>query len=203
MPARQPRAAIPILSAALVAAIAVAWLLVAAHLHQSVFAPQKSSLLLQLGALSGDEFACGQFWRLLTSQFLHVHFGHMMFNLLGVYLLASAIERGAGSLMLALTYFGGGALGQYFSVRLSPELVSSGASQALMALCAFALLGSRRFALPRRATIVAAIVLVIQIALDLAVNRAIKPGHSVGFAAGMIIVVIAMLIMRRPAPKLT
>ncbi len=190
------RSPIPILSIALAISIVGAWVLVAIHLHQPVFASQKSSLLLTVGAIDGAALARGQAWRLLTSQFLHVHVMHMLFNVAAIALIGSAIERRAGTLALTLTYFVGGTVGQYFSVMLNPELVSSGASQAMMALCGFALIGLRRFSLPAYALIIAAIVAAGQFALDVYVSGAIKPGHSVGFAAGML-APFAALVLRR------
>jgi rhomboid protease GluP len=202
----QIRPGVPFLSIALVAGIAVAWVLVAMHLHQPMFASQKSSFLLQAGAANGAALARGAWWRLVASQFLHVHFMHMLFNLGGILVLAIAIERRAGSVVLALVYLVGGTAGQYVSVLLSPELVSSGASQAMMALCGFALAGAWRLALPRYATLFAGAIVAIQFALDIHVSGAIKPGHSFGFAAGMAIALAAIALrarpMRRPAPQL-
>ena len=186
----------PILTIALIVSVCIAWALVAMHLHQSFFASQKSSLLLQVGAVDGAGLDRGQSWRLLTSQFLHVHFMHMLFNLVGICALATAIERNAGRMALAFAYFVGGTLGQYFSVLLNPELVSSGASQALMALCGLSLVGFRRFSIPRYAIIIAAIIVAIQFALDVYVSGAIKPGHSFGFAAGMLMALIAVAARR-------
>jgi rhomboid protease GluP len=187
---QRPR--IPFLSIAIAFCIAITWLLVAMHLNQSMLAVQKSSHLMQLGAADGAAIACGEWWRLLASQFLHVHFMHMLFNLCGILVLAAAIERSAGCFALALVYFVGGTIGQYASVLLSPDLVSSGASQAMMALCAFVLLGTRRFSIARHAVLLAAVLVVIQFALDIYVSRGIKPGHSFGFAAGVAIVLAAM-----------
>lgn len=193
----QARPGVPYLSIAIVLAIAAAWLLVAMHLHQSVLAVQKSSQLMQLGAINGAALERGEWWRLLASQFMHVHFMHMLFNLCGVLVLAAAIERAAGSMALALTYFIGGTVGQYFSVLLNPELVSSGASQAMMALCAFALFGYRRFGIARHAVLLAGVLVAIQFALDLYVSGGIKPGHSFGFAAGIAVVLAMMAAGRR------
>ena len=189
---KKPRSHFPFLTVAIVAAIAIAWVLVARHLHLPILAFQKSSNLLLLGAMNGVSAGNGEWWRLVTSQFLHVYFMHMLFNLCGIGLLAMALERSAGRVLLALTYFGGGSIGQYFSVLIVPELVSSGASQALMALCGFILVGIHRFPVPRFALILAAVIVAIQFALDLYVSGSIKPGHSFGFAAGMLIALVAI-----------
>ena len=200
----QPSSRFPFVTVAIVAAIAIAWVLAARHLHLPMLAFQKSSNLLLLGAMNGVSADNGEWWRLVTSQFLHVYFMHMLFNLCAIALLAMALERSAGSLLLALTYLGGGAIGQYFSVLLAPELVSSGASQALMALCGFILVGIKRFPVPRFAPILTAVVVAIQAALDVYVSGSIKPGHSFGFGAGMLIAIAAHRVRGRangPVPN--
>ena len=186
---------LPLLSISLVVIAGLAWLFVADEFGLSMFQQQKSSLLLQVGAVNGKTLGDGQIWRLLTTQFLHVNFLHMVFNLIGIYLLASAIERTAGRTRLAVIYVVGGTIGQSASVLLRPELVSSGASQALMALCGFTLLAYRRLSLPRYAVFCCAAILAMQVALDLYVSGAIKPGHSFGFMAGL--ASVALLLFPR------
>lgn len=181
---------LPLLSISLVVIACLAWLVVANHFGLSMFQQQKSSLLLKVGAVNGKTLGTGEVWRLLTSQFLHVNFLHMVFNLVGIYLLASIIERTAGTLLVAVTYFVGGTVGQYASVLLRPELVSSGASQALMALCGFSLLAHRHLSLPKYGLYCAAAILAVQVTLDLYFSGAIKPGHSFGFLAGLALVVL-------------
>ena len=66
-----------------------------------------------------------------------------------------------------------------------------------MALCGFILVGFKRFPVPRHALILAAIIVAIQFALDLYVSAGIKPGHSFGFAAGLLIALTAQEFSRR------
>lgn len=132
-----PRSHFLFVTVAIVAAIAIAWVLVARHLHLPILAFQTSSNLLLLGAMNGVLADNGEWWRRVTSQFLHVYFMHMLCN-----------------------------------------------------LCAIALLA--RFALIRAVVIVA-----IQFALDVYVSGSIKPGHSVGFAAGMLFALAAQGVKGR------
>lgn len=175
----------PLLSLTLVLVSLLAWFVVASRLDLHAFQSQRSSLLLQVGAVDGVTFESGQVWRLLTSQFLHVHFLHMLVNLASIYLVASAVERIMGRTALVIIYFIGGTAGQYFSVLLHPDLVSSGASQALMALCGFTLLAYRRFSPLRYIVYLSAAIVVFQISLDVYVSSAFKPGHSFSLLAGM------------------
>jgi hypothetical protein len=58
---------LPLLSISLVVIAGLAWLFVADEFGLSVFQQQKSSLLLQVGAVNGNTLGDGQIWRLLTS----------------------------------------------------------------------------------------------------------------------------------------
>lgn len=181
--------------AVLFVAMLVAWFASGQYLGLGWLSSQKSSLLLQVGAVDGATLGQGDFWRLITSQFLHVYFLHMLFNALAIYVLAHAVERGVGKAALACAYFIGGTIGQYFSVWANPELVSSGASQALMALCGFVLVGARRCGFPRSVFAFALAITVIQAGLDIAVSASIKAGHGFGFAAGALMGVCSMFVM--------
>ena len=185
------------LSTLLTAMIVLAWLLSAFHLDLPLFSSQRSALLLNIGAIDGATLRQGEIWRLVSSQFLHVHFLHMLFNLLSIYVLSNSIEHEVGKLALVLSYFVGGTVGQYFGVFFRPDLVSSGASQALMALCGFVLASSRRLILPRFTVATAIVVTVIQSVLDVAVSTSIKPGHGFGFAAGVAIGLGAIAFLGR------
>lgn len=185
------------LTAVLVGIVAAVWFLSASYLDLTLFSSQKSVLLLKVGAVDGATLSHGEIWRLVTSQFLHVHFLHMLFNLFGIYVLANSIEHHAGTLALGSTYFVGGTVGQYFSVSFHPDLVSSGASQALMALCGFVLAGSRRLRFSRFVVIGALVISGIQAVLDIAVSASIKSGHGFGFAAGVLIGLGAIVFLNK------
>ena len=183
------------LSAILFVAILAAWFLSGRFLGLDWLASQKSSLLLQTGAVDGAALGRGEYWLLLTSQFLHVHFFHMLFNAASIYVLGHAIERGVGKTALACTYFVGGTIGQYFSVLSQPGLASSGASQALMALCGFVLVCARRCGFPPFVLIAALAIVGIQVGLDVAAIGSIKAGHGYGFAAGAVMGVCCIVLM--------
>lgn len=86
----------------------------------------------------------------------------------------------------------GGTLGQFASVVSYPTAISSGASQALMALC-----GAAVSVTGTRARLLALLVLAVQAALDLYASGAIKMGHAVGFAAGLLIAQLILLARSR------
>jgi rhomboid protease GluP len=172
--------------------ILVAWSLSSAFFGQSIVATQRSAWLLEIGGATGELFANHEWWRLLVSQFLHVYFMHMIFNVLCIVLVGRFIELSQGWRVFLLVYFVGGTIGQAASVVFYPTLVSSGASQALMALCgAGMLLVSRPFSRLFTISIIA-----VQVALDLNAAGTIKAGHGFGFGAGIFIAACILLVSR-------
>ena len=170
----------PLLAALPACAIVVAWCVAAHALDQPLWASQRSRLLLSIGAANGELLAGGHWWRIVTSQFLHVHVLHMLFNAACLAIVGVALGQRCGWQGVALVFFLGGSVGQLASVLAYPQLVSSGASQALMALCGAALVlpvgrSIRWFVLG---------VVAIQAGLDLYVAHTIKAGHGFGFATG-------------------
>ena len=179
----------------LTVAILIAWCLSALVLEQPLMASQKSRLLMELGAANGDIIGTHEWWRILSSQFLHVHFLHMLFNATCILIIGSFIESRHGWPVLLPLYVVGGCIGQAASVLSYPDLVSSGASQALMALCGAALVTvSRRY--PRMFVVIVA---GIQVALDLYLAHGIKAGHGVGFIAGLLMGAIVLMLGRSRA----
>jgi rhomboid protease GluP len=166
----------------LASAIILAWLLSAIAADQSIFAVQESRWLLELRAIDGALLRT-QWWRLVSSQFLHVHFPHMLFNALCIFIVGRCIETRRNWWILGIVYLVGGTIGQVAGVLWYPDLASSGASQALMALCGAALLMRLR----RWECLVVAAILVVQLALDLHAVGTIKTGHGFGFLGGLVV----------------
>lgn len=62
-------------------------------------------------AVQGGAFYAIQIWRFLTFQFLHGGFNHILFNMLGLYILGSVLERSWGSNRFLVFYLVCGAVG--------------------------------------------------------------------------------------------
>ncbi|MFZ6718850.1 rhomboid family intramembrane serine protease [Undibacterium sp. Ji49W] len=175
--------------------ILAGWTIVAMQLGQSIFATQKSLLLPQFGAATGDLWTTHEWWRLLVSQFLHVHFLHMLFNAMCIVVIGNAIEKRYGWRIFLAIYMAGGITGQIASVWYYPTLVTDGASQALMALCGAALVLRAN----PRVTLFSAVIIAIQAALDLYVASGIKAGHGYGFVMGVLLGLGSFIVMRKQA----
>ncbi|MDT7777990.1 MAG: rhomboid protease GluP [Acidobacteriota bacterium] len=194
-----PRFKWPFATCALVASNLAAWGVVAFVYGLSPFAQQNSSLLLRVGAVNGELLRAGECWRIVTSQFLHVNFPHLIFNAVALMLLGAMLEREFGAWRLIILYLCGGTVGQLVGVTATPALVSSGASQAVLALAGGALVGLflRRTHMRRATLIILIFVIAGQVALDVFAAGHIKAGHLGGFSAGAFIGYVLLRSVKR------
>ncbi|MBQ9605339.1 MAG: rhomboid family intramembrane serine protease, partial [Firmicutes bacterium] len=105
-----------------------------------IFAVVTVVFVCQLG-LNGamlDKFEClplgkGEFYRYLTSMFLHIGFWHYMSNMLGLYIFGTRVERYYGKAWFLAIYFIGGMMAGFVS-SIFLKTAAVGASGAIYAL---------------------------------------------------------------------
>lgn len=152
--------------------------------------------LLALGGNAASEVQQGQWWRLLTSSFLHIGPMHLALNMLGLLLVGPTVERLYGHWLFLLLYIGAALAGAAASLHFSASSgVSVGASAGVFG-CAGALLTMlvrHRRHLPQRfgRRALAGIVLVIVFSLV----QGLAPGvdnaaHVGGLLAGIALALI-------------
>jgi rhomboid protease GluP len=95
------------------------------------FDSMTTALAIQLGADYGPLTLTGQWWRMLTSMFLHFGIIHLGFNMLCLFALGSLAERLMGRAGFLVLYFASGLAGSLLSLAISPGVVSAGASGAI------------------------------------------------------------------------
>jgi rhomboid protease GluP len=109
--------------------------------------------LLFWGANHGPLTLGGQWWRLLTSTFVHVGFIHLLLNMQGLWRLSMLTERLYGNWTFLVLYILSGLGGSAASLWSTPDIPSAGASGAIFGvaggLVAFLYLGKMPF--PRTA----------------------------------------------------
>ena len=138
------------------------------------------------GLLYGPMVQQGQWWRLLTSGFLHGSVLHVGFNMYLLYMLGPELERGFGSVRFALMYFGSLAGGALAVMLFDWDQPTLGASAAVLGLA-----GSMGIALhergmkPQQSPVFGLVVL--NLALPLLVPGISFWGHFGGVLAGMLI----------------
>ncbi|MEJ1242476.1 rhomboid family intramembrane serine protease [Chryseolinea sp. T2] len=91
--------------------------------------------LLEWGANRRAETTSGDWWRLLSSMFLHGGLMHLALNIYGLYLASIFIEPMLGPVRYALIYFISGIAGSIASICWYENTISVGASGAIFGLC--------------------------------------------------------------------
>jgi rhomboid protease GluP len=120
--------------------------MVATGVH--VLSPTVQSML-DWGANFGPKTISGQWWRVVTSMFLHYGVLHLAFNMWVLWDLGRLVERLVGNVGFFALYFVSGIAGSLASLYWHPTTVSAGASGAVFGV-AGALLG---FIVLRRDTV--------------------------------------------------
>jgi rhomboid protease GluP len=92
--------------------------------------------LVAVGGLNATMFANGEYWRLLTSMFLHAGFGHILYNMIALVLVGLLIEPVLGRKRYLLLYIGSGIISAFTVVLFGKAGVSVGASGAIFGLFA-------------------------------------------------------------------
>lgn len=96
----------------------------------SPISPTVADLLLW-GADFGPKTIGGEWWRLLTSMFLHIGLIHIGFNMWVLYAAGPLVERMVGNVGFLLMYLIAGLCGGLASLSWNPMIVSAGASGAI------------------------------------------------------------------------
>ena len=177
------------------------WLLLAANaawwlVAELLGSTRDPASLLDFGANHGPLVAEGEYWRLLTSVFLHIGIMHLMLNSLGLLIYGMLLEQAFGRLRFVLIYVAAGLAGSTASFLASPMAISAGASGAIFgllgALAASFLTGSGPQGRgSRRDAAGIAVLVAINLAYGLVApgidNWAHIGGLAMGFALGIIL----------------
>jgi membrane associated rhomboid family serine protease len=146
------------------------------------------------GALYGPAVADGEWYRMITSGFLHVNLIHIGFNMLMLWWFGGPLEALLGRARFLVVYALSLVAGAAGALLLSPDVFTVGASGAV-----FGILGAG-FILERRGIAVfggAALgVIVLNLALSLFLSNISLGGHLGGLAGGMLAVLALMHFSR-------
>jgi rhomboid protease GluP len=89
---------------------------------------------LRWGALFAPDVADGEWWRLFTAAWLHVHPPHLVFNMAALAMVAPVLERLLGTRTVLAFYVAAALVGNAVSLWMHPITPSVGASGAIMGL---------------------------------------------------------------------
>ena len=95
----------PVVSTLLAVSTLIASMAVATVVNGSPWSVVRILELGNYGGVNNAQLAGGEWWRLLSAQFVHVRPAHMLFNVVTLFLLAVGVERAAGSLRLIIVGF--------------------------------------------------------------------------------------------------
>jgi membrane associated rhomboid family serine protease len=149
------------------------------------------SPLQQYGVLFGPAVAEGEWWRLLSAGFLHAGLGHLLFNMLALYVLGQILEPAIGSLRFGVIYFVSLLAGSFGALLVSPDAFTVGASGAV-----FGLMGAGIVIMRRRGINIMESGLALWLGLNLLITFAfpgtISIGGHLGGLAGGLLAAVAM-----------
>ena len=148
--------------------------------------------LLYAGASVNGLIAEGEWWRIITSMFLHMGFTHVLFNMFSLFLFGPELEKIAGKIRFLTIYFLAGIFGIAATyVTQEPGYASVGASGALYGIFgAFAaLVYYTRHLFPQLKQIILPLIVISVIMTFLTPNINIA-AHLGGLIAGFILGIV-------------
>lgn len=146
--------------------------------------PQGSSLIFNFG-LYGPFVAEGEWYRLLTSGFLHISIFHIGFNMFALYFLGRILEPGIGTPRFVAIYFASLFAGSLGATILSPDTLTIGASGAIFGIFGATFVIARHRGIAGLASSIG-IVLVLNLVLTLGRPEISIGGHLGGLAGGVL-----------------
>lgn len=162
----------------------VTWLLIAANIAAFLYEQSSATVQLRFWDYGPAITHNDQYYRLVTSMFLHVSWWHIAMNMYALYLLGPFVERIVGPLRFLGLYFAAGIAGSVLAFTLAYAAPSEGASGAIYGLFAAMWVFGRR---SRIDTSRITAVIVLNLVLSFAIPRISWQGHLGGLAAGALI----------------
>ncbi|MCZ2343456.1 MAG: rhomboid family intramembrane serine protease, partial [Bacteroidales bacterium] len=92
---------------------------------------ESSEVLLRIGAVSGLSLLDGQWWRLLSSGWVHIGILHLLANMIGLMILGPMAEMMWGRPRFLLIYLLSGLSASCLAMALEPNAVLAGASGSI------------------------------------------------------------------------
>lgn len=146
--------------------------------------PGHSSVLVNFG-LYGPYVAEGEWYRLVTSGFLHASIFHIGFNMFALYFLGRILEPGIGTARFLAIYFVSLFAGSFGAILLSPDSLTIGASGAIFGIFGATFVIARSRGVDALASSIG-IILVLNLAITFGSREISIGGHLGGLAAGLL-----------------
>lgn len=153
------------------------------------------------GALFGPLVSPGgEWWRILTSGFLHASFLHIAFNMVFIWMIGRSLEPAIGSARFVVAYLASLVCGSFGVLLLEPNSIAVGASGAAFGLLGVLMVEARRRGISLWSTGL------MQVALINFAFTFFYPGiaigaHVFGFAGGILVGVVFDQFDRNRLPR--
>jgi membrane associated rhomboid family serine protease len=151
-------------------------------------------------ALFGPAVDQGDYYRLITSGFVHYGLIHLAFNMYLLYLLGQMLEPAIGRVRFLLVYFAGLLGGSAGALLLSPDSLTAGASGAVFGLLGLVFVGYYLNGINPLTTSVGTLLMLNLMITFLWSGRISVGGHLGGAVAGALCAFAVMSPPRRPVP---
>jgi membrane associated rhomboid family serine protease len=151
--------------------------------------------------LAGEGVAHGQWWRIVTSGFLHENLLHIGFNMWVLYYLGMMLEPALGRVKLGVIYGVALLTGSLGVLLVSPHDVTVGASGAVFGLMGAAAVEMRARQIPLMQSGVGGLI-VINLIISFSLPGISWGGHLGGLIGGVLAAYAIQLGDRRRAPAL-
>jgi membrane associated rhomboid family serine protease len=146
--------------------------------------PRHSSVVFDFG-LFGPFVAEGEWYRLLTSGFLHASLLHIGFNMFALYFLGRILEPGIGTPRFVALYFASLLAGSLGALLLDPNVLTIGASGAVFGIFGATFVIARHRGVDNLAASIG-VVLLLNLAITFTYKEISIGGHLGGLAGGLL-----------------
>jgi membrane associated rhomboid family serine protease len=155
------------------------------------------------GVLFGPSIAQNHdYWRILTSGFLHDGLFHILVNMLSLYFVGSVLEPAIGRVNFAAIYFASLLAGSFGALLFSPDIPTVGASGAIFGIFGALIVVAYRRGIPIWQSGLG-FVLVFNLVFSVSFRGISIGGHLGGLLAGLITgALVVELAERRRMPAL-
>ncbi|HTR89109.1 MAG TPA: rhomboid family intramembrane serine protease [Solirubrobacteraceae bacterium] len=137
-------------------------------------------------ALIGQGVAHGQWWRLITSGFLHENVLHIGFNMLVLYYLGVLLEPAIGHVRFAVVYGVSLLAGSFGALLVSPHVLTVGASGAVFGVMGAAAVEMRARQIPIMQSGVGMLI-IVNLVLSFTFSDISWGGHVGGLIGGALV----------------
>ncbi|MBF0106125.1 MAG: rhomboid family intramembrane serine protease [Deltaproteobacteria bacterium] len=159
------------------------------------------SVLVSMGALIPEFVLAGEWWRVISANFLHFGYLHLVLNMLALYYLGPYLEFAIGRFNYILCYFFTGVMSMTsvvvaYQLNLTEQQIVIGASGCLMGLigatAAVLLKGYRDYKsrVAYKRLIGVGMIIALQIAFDISVPQISMTVHFLGLVFGFLLTLI-------------